>query len=248
MKLRYAGFLGFLGMSCVSPQEPNPPIVGKPDRAKKPSPCPPCDSLNPRYTPFQENFYKDSKGEVYELKQEYNPSDSCCPLHRIFDERFGISTDRVRKPLKEVLDFPTYVALKPSIYSKDKNRVYVFRDNSNGGFRYIVEGANPKTFLNLDSTFFWGMDHQHVFYQGELIEGFSPKNLKALPMVLSNPESSDQLRIVRGKPFYVKNEKQVFYETREVVEADAPSFRVVDSPSFDAIDKYRRYQSGRAKN
>lgn len=249
MKRRYLSFVWLLWISCASKSDPaQKTIVGTevPKRALKPSPCPPCNSVNPDYVLLKKHFYKDKMGEVYEVKYEDNPFDSCCPMRMVLDERFGVSTDDVRKTLKEVIDFQTYETLEPSIYAKDKKWVYVFRDNSNGGFRTILEGANPATFRNIDSTFFWGMDQQHVFYRGTLIEGLRSKNLKVLRMVLSNPESTEQIRIVRGRPNYVKNETQVFYQEKEVVKADAPSFRVVDSNHFDAVDKYRRYQDGRA--
>jgi hypothetical protein len=141
------------------------------------------------------------------------------------------------------MDLKTYLELEPSIYSKDKYHVYGDVSNSDGGFRYMMEEADASTFRCLDSTYWWGVDKQHVFYRGSLVKGLKPQHLKALKPVLSK-ESLPYAATIYAKPSYVKNLHQVYYKNDPIPNADAASFKAVDSTTFDAMDKYRKYYDG----
>jgi hypothetical protein len=205
--------------------------------------CESSDSAN--YTHIKNSFYQGKDGELYE--KQYSPSmgDSCCGSRAFYENRFEHSSVSERKHLKDVIDVETYAQLAPCQYDKDKKHVYWYVDNSDGGFRRIVEGADAPTFECIDSAFWWGVDKQHVFYRGSLVEGLNSKHLKILHAVPSYPMEAEEMRVKRGKPTYVKNDKVVFYEDEQVVRAHVPSFRVVDSSKYDAIDKYRNYMRGK---
>jgi DKNYY family len=247
MKLQYACFWGLLLGSCAPHNSAKPVPTVETNRLDTTLPCFQwrCESLDSaNYTHLKASFYKGNDGEVYEKRYFITPWDSCCYYRAFYDNKLGHSLDTPRPSFKKVLDLSTYVELEPSVYAKDRSHVYGEASNSDGGFRYWIEEADAKTFHCLDSTRWWGVDKEHVFYRGDLIKGLSAHHLKTLKVVLSNPQSGSEVQIVRSKPSYVKNDHQVFFEKEPVLKADAASFKVVDSSRFDAIDKYRKYSQG----
>ena len=142
----------------------------------------------------------------------------------------------IKKPLNTIVDIKSFVWLDSTQYSKDKNKVFYFFGNSDGGSRSIVDNADPFTFKRL-CEYRWGVDKNHVFYQGNIVEGLNVKYLT----VLYPPDTTD--------PFiqYVKDNKNVFYETEIVKDADAKTFKVVSGQKWEAEDKNYKYETGRRK-
>lgn len=121
-----------------------------------------------KYTPVKYDFYIDEEGNLYEKK-----------LLRIqeksyFDSTMFFPDYPQRIALKDVIDIDSYEELKDSPFSKDKNNVYFSRFTSYGLQRFIVEGANPKTFTPLNHV--WGKDDTHVYWGNEIAEEASVNN------------------------------------------------------------------------
>jgi DKNYY family len=256
MKLQYYCFLGLILGSCMPTNTakpvPIPAVIVDDQQPDTTLPCFKwrCEADSASYTHIKGPFYRGKDGDVYEKSYADSWGNKCCYSRAVYRNRLKNNTysETERPTLKKTLDLQTYVELEPSMYSKDRNHVYESIENIDGSWRFIIEQADPATFQCLDSTFLWGIDKQHVFYKGELVEGLSSYHLKTLKQVLANPESFDQIRVVRGKPNYVKNDKMVFFQKEQVLNADVPSFQVVDSGQFDAFDKYRKYMGGHPVN
>ena len=68
-----------------------------------------------------------------------------------------------------VLDVGSYVNLPGGYYAKDKFNVYEYRGTTDGKFITTIEEADVKTFSVIG--FRLGRDKNHVFYNGEIVEG-----------------------------------------------------------------------------
>lgn len=164
---------------------------------------------------------------------------SCkCLFEVYYDSIFCFySEDTItKKPLKEIVDINSFVRLDSTEYSKDKNKVFYFHGNSDGGIRVIVDKADPATFKRL-CEYRWGIDKNYVFYKDGIVEGVELKHLQ----VLYPPDTSDHFIQ------YIKDNKSVFYQTEIVKEADAKTFKVVSGHKWEAEDKNYKYESGRRK-
>lgn len=186
-----------------------------------------------RYIHVKEQFYIDSNGELYEKKRVMGDSSCFCDFEVIYDKVFRIWTDdsSYTVPLKSIVDVNSFVWLDPTEYSKDKNRVYYFHGNSDGGTRHIVEGADPRSFKGL-CEYRWGIDKKHVYYKGSSIPGLDIRFLA----VLYPPDTSI--------PFvdYIKDHKNVYYGDERVTGANAKTFILVRDQMWDAEDKFRKYK------
>ena len=153
-----------------------------------------------------------------------------------YDSTFLIYKDdtTIAKPLNNIVDIATFVWIDSTQYSKDKNKVFYFHGNSDGGNRVIVDKADPLTFKRL-CEYRWGIDKNYVFYKGDIVEGLNLKHLQ----VLYPPDTAYHFID------YVKDDKNVFYENEIVKGADAKTFKVVSGQKWEAEDKNYKYETGR---
>ncbi len=160
-----------------------------------------------------------------------------CEFEVYYDNTFTVYTDytTLKKPLNSIVDIDSFSWLDSTEYSKDKNNVYYFHDNSDGGNRVIVKEADPLTFKRL-CEYRWGIDKNYVFFKGDLVKGLNLKYLQVL-----YPPDADQFIQ------YVKDDKNVFYKTNLVKGADAKTFRVVSGKAWEAEDRNYKYETGRQK-
>jgi len=159
-----------------------------------------------------------------------------CEFEVYYDSTFSIYTNdtTIDKPLNTIVDINSFVWLDSTDYSKDKNKVFYFHVNSDGGNRVIVNNADPLTFKRL-CEYRWGLDKNYVFYEAGIVEGLSVKHLQ----VLYPPDTSDHFIQ------YVKDDKNVFFENEIVKGADVKTFKIVSGQKWEAEDKSYKYKTGR---
>lgn len=195
----------------------------------------PNDSAS--YKHLKYDFYLSKDGQLCERKLASAGNTDChCNFEVYYDSTYSIYTDDtiIEKALNTIVDINSFVWIDSTAFSKDKNNVYYFHDNSDGGNRVIVNKADPATFARL-CEHRWGIDKDHVFYKTDILEGL---NLKKLQMLVS-PDTAD--------PFvdYVKDDRNVFYTDKIVKGADAKTFKVVSGEKWQAEDKNYKYVTGR---
>lgn len=189
------------------------------------------------YKLLKYDFYLSKGGQLCERKLAAAMDSSCnCTFEVYYDSTFSIYTDdtTLKKPLNAIVDINSFVWLDSTEYSKDKNKVYYFHGNSDGGNRVIVDKADPLTFKRL-CEYRWGIDKNYVFYKGNILQGVNLKYLQ----VLYPPDTAYHFID------YVKDEKNVFYENEIVKGADAKTFKVVSGQKWEAEDKNYKYETGR---
>jgi hypothetical protein len=193
----------------------------------------PNDSAD--YKLLKYNFYLSKGGQLCERKLAFAKGRPCnCMFEVYYDSTFSIYADdtTLEKPLNTIVDINSFVWLDSTEYSKDKNRVFYFHGNSDGGNRVIVEKADPLTFKRL-CEYRWGVDKNYVFYKDDVVEGLTIQRLQ----ILYPPDTSDHFIQ------YVKDDKNVFYENEIVKGANVKSFKVVSGQKWEAEDK--NYKTGK---
>lgn len=191
------------------------------------------------YKRIKYDFYSGKGGQLFERKLVFAKGTNCnCLFEIYYDSVLKIYTGDtlIEKPLKTVIDINSFVWLDSAEYSKDRNKVYYFHGNSDGGNRVIVDKADPTTFTRL-CEYRWGIDKNHVFYKGDIVKRLDLKSLQ----VLKPPDSSDHF--IK----YIKDDKNVFYENEIVKGADPKTFKVVSGQKWDAEDNKFKYETGRRK-
>ena len=195
----------------------------------------PNDSAD--YKHIKYDFYLNKTGQLCERKLAAAKGTNCnCLFEVYYDSTFKIYTDDtiIEKPLKNLVDINSFVWLDSTDYSKDKSKVFYFYNNSDGGIRFVIDKADPKTIKRL-CEYRWGIDNKYVFYRGDILPGLNLKTLK----VLFPPDTSDHF------VQYVKDSRNVFFENQVVKGADAKTFKVVSGQKWDAEDKKYKYETGR---
>lgn len=190
------------------------------------------------YKHLKYNFYLNKAGQLCERKLALaRDRDSACHCEFIvyYDSAMAIYTEDaiITKPLSAIVDVASYEELVGTLYSKDKNNVYCFFSNSDGGNRSIVKHADPLTFKPL-CEYRWGIDKNFVYHENDRVEGINTKSLQ----ILHSHDTADHF------VEYIKDDKQVFYGHQLVKGADAASFKIIANQGWDAADKNYKYISG----
>lgn len=207
------------------------------ERKEKPNALPevyarePDDSAD--YKHIKYNFYSSRTGQLCERKLAMARDGACnCQFEVYYDSTLNIYTNDtvVQKLLGSIVDIGSFVWLDSAEYAKDKNRVYYFFGNSDGGNRAIVEDADPKTFGRL-CEYRWGVDKNAVFYKNQKLKGLNPNKLQ----VLYSLDTSDHF------VGYVKDDKLVYHEDEVLQGADTKTFKIVSGQKWEAEDKNSKY-------
>jgi hypothetical protein len=190
--------------------------------------------LGPDSSGFQHvkyNFYRDKAGRLFEQKR-YLTGEADPELLIQYDSTVTLvkASDRTELPLAATIDLATFQNLGNSMFSKDKNRVYYFYATSGGGFRVIVNGANPGTF-RASPDYQYGFDDKHGFYCTQQLHGL---HLNRQQLLYSDT--------VAHFIAYVKDDRHVFYQDTPVPGADARTFHLVRGQAWEAADKNHRYK------
>ena len=128
------------------------------------------------YIPIKDGFYKTSKGDIYELKQSAGEDSLGWYELYFLDSTIAYGDYSNKKPLKDFLDINSYSKDSISNFSKDKNNVYYIMAQSDKHVRFIIEKADPKTFVGLKDR--WGKDSRHIFYETEIVKRADPKTFQ----------------------------------------------------------------------
>jgi hypothetical protein len=120
------------------------------------------------YVPVGNGFYKHANGDIFELKKDKGDDSLGWYIRYYLDSTLVDEDYSSPKALKEFIDLTTYAEDTNSYFSKDRNHVYFVRPQSGGHVRFIVQKADPKTFIGLKER--WGKDNKHIFYGEGIVE------------------------------------------------------------------------------
>jgi hypothetical protein len=177
-----------------------------------------------RYKRVNDEFYKTDSGEIYELTLWRYDEDNVWYTVSGLNSLMFWGEYPNQKPLKYIIDLDTYKKDTIPPFSRDKNHVYYVRYQADGTYRFIVEHADPKTFVSIGYR--WGIDKHHVFTEIDLV----PK---------ADPKTFLQLGYDWGK-----DKKHVFWGTDIVPNADPKTFQVDKESDYLAKDKNHSYRDG----
>ncbi len=128
----------------------------------------PKDSAD--YKLVKGNLYIGKDGAFYDQKTEvYQDSCYCYSVfyYKYIDKQYDDSI--VQIPLNSIIDINSYVSFDSSSYSKDKYKCYYYFDNSDGGFRSIIDKADPATFVAVKNNKYDAEDKNHKYKRGNAI-------------------------------------------------------------------------------
>ncbi|MFC7773273.1 DKNYY domain-containing protein [Flavobacterium sp. GCM10027622] len=184
------------------------------------------DTLN--FNKVIDNIYKDKKGKVYLLTGSFRP---IAKDTAVYFEYY--------KDISDFLELKTYKSIKNGFF-QNKNKVYIWWENSDGNYPIEVKGAHAKTFVPFDSIC-GGYDKKHVFYGGgpddfEIIKGADPKTIKVV-----NPKKG----CWNCNNCYFIDRKSVYFGVTKINVADPNTFQLVNTETVDAEDKNGYYVEGK---
>lgn len=121
------------------------------------------------YFKHKSGFYLSKSGEIFQLNRV------------VLDDSIGFSSDHFwldslmfygeypnQRRLRNIVNLETFVTDTLSRFEKDKNNVYYAWGTTDGVQRFIVESADPKTFVALGQ--YYGKDKSNVFYGSEIVK------------------------------------------------------------------------------
>lgn len=91
------------------------------------------------------------------------------------DSTIVINDYENRESLRNFIDIDSYKSFPDGYYSKDKNYVFYTWNNSDGGVRFLIKNADPRTFSVI--KYRWAKDNRRVFYENKVVEGANPKTI-----------------------------------------------------------------------
>lgn len=185
-----------------------------------------------RFQHVKHAFYRDKAGQLFEQRQHFTESSAGPDIwydSMVVQQK---ASGAVELPLATTIDLATYEELENSLFSKDKNRVYYSYANSGGGFRCLVNSANPATF-RASPDYQYGFDDKHGFFCAQLLPGLRVRRRQLL--------YGDSVAHFIA---YVKDDQRVFYQDAPIAGADAPTFHLVRGRAWEAEDKNHRYKCG----
>ena len=114
-----------------------------------------------------ENLFEKKYFAIDEIGQERK---------HFFDSTMFFGEYPNRASLKGIIDIESFKELEDTPFSHDNNHVYYVQATSDGHKRWIVEKADPKTFVPLDYR--WGKDGENIFWQTEIVDGADLETFK----------------------------------------------------------------------
>jgi hypothetical protein len=127
------------------------------------------------YVHVKYDLYTDTNGVLYE-KEFHAIDDPAVNSGPFFDSTMFFPDYPDEVSLRRIIDIASYHEYEDTPFSKDKNNVYFVRGTSDGKQRFIMNGADPKTFIPLPGR--WSKDGQHVFWNERMVEGADVSTFK----------------------------------------------------------------------
>ena len=117
------------------------------------------------------NIYIGKDGSLYDKKIKADKSVSghisSVFFYKYLDKHYDDSIVQIL--LDSIIDIDSYVCFDSSSYSKDKNRCYYHYDNSDGGFRCILDKADPATFNAVKNKTYDAEDKKYKYKNGDIL-------------------------------------------------------------------------------
>jgi hypothetical protein len=131
------------------------------------------------YSKHKSGFYLSKNLDVYRLNSvAYDDSTGFWSRHYWLDSLMFYGEYPNKKPLKDIIDLETFSIDSLSRFDKDKRHVYYSRATSDGIYSFIVDRADPKTFVSISQKY--GKDKSNVFYGAEIVRGADIKSFQVL--------------------------------------------------------------------
>ena len=128
--------------------------------------------------PIGHGFYKNGYGEIFEMKESKDIGVNTVTIFDYLDSTIVVDSYDTRSSLKDYLDINTYEVLGYSPYSKDRKYVYFFQSTAEGGVRFLVKNADPRSFQHIEGP--WAKDRLHVFYLHEIVSQADPASIRVI--------------------------------------------------------------------
>lgn len=132
-----------------------------------------------QYQQHESGFYISKSSDIFQLNRiVYDDSTGRWITHYWLDSLMFYGEYPNRRPLKEIIDLATFISDTISNFESDKNHVYFARATSDGVYRYIVENADPKTFIAIAGR--WGKDKANIFYGTDIVKDADAESFRVL--------------------------------------------------------------------
>jgi hypothetical protein len=186
-----------------------------------------------RFKLWRDNIYLDTSNQIFILTETFY----FIPINDT------TVTLQYYRNCSDFFDLKTYKLLKGHFFI-NKNKVYRWWRNSDGDYPQEIEEADAKSFIPFDSLD-GGRDNYNVFfgdpiYGYKIIRGTNTKKIKVFSV--GHGDSHDSLY---EASYYFVDNKSVYFGNELIPEADGKSFRMVNSATVDAEDKFHKYYNGK---
>jgi len=181
---------------------------------------------------WRDNIYLDTSDHIFILTETfYVPKEDTAVTLQYY------------RNCSDFFDLKTYKLLNGHFFI-NKNKVYRWWRNSDGDYPHEIEGADSKSFIPFDSIE-GGRDKYNVFYGDpiygyKIIRGTNTKKIKAFSV-----SHGDRHNSLYEESYYFADDKNVYFGNKLIPEADSKSFRMVNSETIDAEDKFHKYYNGK---
>jgi hypothetical protein len=185
-----------------------------------------------RFKLWRDNIYLDTSNQIFILTETFYFIPICDTA----------VTLQYYRNCSDFFDLKTYKLLKGHFFI-NKNTVYRWWGNSDGDYPHEIEGADAKSFIPFDSIE-GGRDKYNVFYGNpidgyKIIRGTNTKKIKVFSVGHNSHHSLYQ------ESYYFVDNKNVYFGNELIPEADSKSFRMINSATVDAEDKFHKYYNGK---
>jgi hypothetical protein len=148
-----------------------------------------------KYVLHKSGFYISKNGDIFQ-KNGVTTEDSAgiWREHIWLDSTMFFKNNETKKSLKSIIDIESFTDDSTSRFEKDKNHVYYAWGTTDGVRRFILDGADPKTFKSLAESY--GKDKSHIFNGIEIIE---KADLKTFHVINRDTARDKKHLYVRGE-------------------------------------------------
>lgn len=150
-----------------------------------------------RYLKHNSGFYLSGNGDVFQFNRvAYVDSTGFWSEHFWLDSLMYYGEYPNQRALRDIIDLETFISDTLSRFEKDKNNVYYAWATSDGIRRFIVNNADPKTFVSMSERY--GKDKSNIYYGFEIVRH---ADLKTFQILADKDSAKDK------KHFYYLGEK-----------------------------------------
>lgn len=126
---------------------------------------------------IKNDLYKDNMGNIYFRNYYYDDL-----VANYKNKMFTGNGDEMAQ-IKDIIDVDTFQKIGNSEYYKDKNNVYYFISNSDGGHLEKIKNGDQSSF-ELLNAYFYAKDKNKVYYRGNNIEKADANTFEVISIIL----------------------------------------------------------------